>query len=152
MRAIFAAGCFWHVEETFRKVPGVTAVTSGYTGGNAEKPSYRRVCSGRTGHAEAVLVEYDPKKATYDSLLDVFWRIHDPTTKDRQGPDVGTQYRSAIFYTTTEQKRAAEASLKRTQERLKRPIVTIIERAKEFYPAEEYHQRYLEKHGGVCGI
>jgi peptide-methionine (S)-S-oxide reductase len=148
-KAIFSAGCFWGVEASFREVKGVINVTAGYTGGKTHSPTYEQVCTDRTGHAESVLVEYDPKIVTYDQLLDVFWNIHDPTTKDRQGPDFGSQYRSAIFYGSEEQKQKALASKDRQQKSGRfgsRQIVTEITRATEFYPAEEYHQRYHEKH------
>jgi peptide-methionine (S)-S-oxide reductase len=147
--ATFGAGCFWGVEVAFRNVPGVKDATVGYLGGTLQNPTYRDVCTGRTGHAEAVQVEYDPSVVTYDRLLDVFWENHDPTTLNRQGPDVGTQYRSAIFYHTPEQKRAAEESKLRLEAsgKLRRPIVTEITEASAFYPAEDYHQRYLEKRG-----
>jgi peptide-methionine (S)-S-oxide reductase len=147
--ATFGAGCFWGVEVTFRNVEGVTATEVGYTGGTKTDPTYREVCSGTTGHAEAVRVEFDPSRVSFDELLDAFWESHDPTTLDRQGPDVGPQYRSAVFYHSPEQRAAAEAS----KERLARsgrhadPIVTEIAPAAEFYRAEEYHQRYLEKNG-----
>ena len=149
-KAIFAAGCFWGVEAAFREVPGVHAATSGYTGGTAANPGYRDVCSGLTGHAEAVLVEFDPGEVTYTALLEVFWELHDPTTLNRQGPDLGTQYRSAIFYTSPEQEQAALRSRQERQQRSSRPIVTEITAAGPFYPAEEYHQRYFEKHGRAC--
>jgi peptide-methionine (S)-S-oxide reductase len=145
--ATFAAGCFWGVEAAFREIPGVTATAVGYTGGTAEDPTYKQVCSGRTGHAEAVRVEYDPGKISYELLLDTFWRIHDPTTPNRQGWDVGTQYRSAIFVSDPQQQAAAAASLQAQQAEHRRPIVTQITPASAFYPAEEYHQRYLEKRG-----
>jgi peptide-methionine (S)-S-oxide reductase len=145
--ATFAAGCFWGVEATFRDVPGVVDVTSGYTGGSTERPTYEQVCSHRTGHAEAVLVGFDPARVGYDELLDVFWRMHDPTTPNRQGPDVGTQYRSAVFVHDEAQEKAAHASKERAQARFRRPIVTEISPATTFWPAEEYHQRYFEKHG-----
>lgn len=148
--AIFAAGCFWGVEAAFRQIPGVLEVTSGYTGGHTANPSYRDVCTGRTGHAEAVRVDFDPQKVAYEQLLDAFWKIHDPTTPNRQGPDVGTQYRSAIFTTDAEQQRLALASRDREQQNQRAPIVTEIAPAGEFYPAEEYHQRYFEKNGGVA--
>jgi peptide-methionine (S)-S-oxide reductase len=147
--ATFGAGCFWGVEVTFRNTPGVKDALVGYLGGTLANPTYRDVCSGRTGHAEVVRVEYDPGEVSYDKLLDVFWQNHDPTTRNRQGPDVGTQYRSAIFYHTPEQKRAAEGSLALLEAsgRFRRPIVTEITEASTFYPAEDYHQRYLEKRG-----
>jgi peptide-methionine (S)-S-oxide reductase len=148
-KAIFGAGCFWGVEEAFRQVPGVQSATVGYAGGTTTSPTYQQVCSGRTGHAEVCLVEYDPAVVTYDQLLDVFWSIHDPTTLNRQGPDVGEQYRSAIFYYTPEQEAAAKASKEKLDKsgKFKRPIVTQIAPAPEFYRGEEYHQRYFEKHG-----
>ena len=148
-KATFGAGCFWGVEETFRKVKGVTATAVGYTGGELANPTYEDVCTDRTGHAEVVQVEYDPAQVSYDQLLDVFWSNHDPTTLNRQGPDVGMQYRSVVFYHTPEQKAAAEASRERQQKsgRFRRPIVTEIAPAAPFYRAEEYHQRYLEKRG-----
>ncbi len=148
-KAIFAAGCFWGVEAAFRQVEGVQEATSGYSGGHTEHPSYREVCSDRTGHAEVVQVEFDPAKVSYERLLDVFWQIHDPTQVNRQGPDVGTQYRSAVFYLTPEQETAAKESREQAQEGLKRPIATEITQASAFWPAEEYHQRYFEKHGFV---
>jgi len=148
-KALFGAGCFWGVEAAFRQVEGVLATAVGYSGGRLENPTYEDVCSGRTGHAEVVEVEYDPKKVPFDQLLDVFWENHDPTTLNRQGPDVGEQYRSAIFFLDPEQEAAARASKERLEKsgRYKRPIVTEITRASKFYGAEEYHQRYLEKHG-----
>ena len=153
--ATFAAGCFWGVEHTFRQVDGVTDTTVGYTGGHTENPTYREVCSGTTGHAEAVRVEYDPEVVSYDELLEVFWDCHNPTTRNRQGPDVGEQYRSVIFYHTPEQEQAARKSKKQLDEsgEYDRPIVTDIRPAQEFYRAEEYHQQYLEKQGrSSCGI
>jgi len=144
-KAIFGAGCFWGVEAAFRKIEGVVEATSGYSGGHTEVPSYGDVCSGATGHAEVVEVEYDPDKVSYEELLEVFWKEHDPTTKDRQGLDFGSQYRSAIFYTTPEQEAAAHASREKAQERYRKLIVTEIIPAAEFYRAEEYHQRYFEK-------
>lgn len=152
-KAIFAAGCFWGVEARFRKIPGVLDVQSGYTGGDVADPSYKMVCTGATGHAEAVEVTFDPAVVTYTGLLSAFWKMHDPTTPNRQGPDVGTQYRSIIFYLTPQQKKEAEASKKalETSGAFSRPIVTAILPAKPFYRAEEYHQRYLEKTGRVCG-
>ena len=147
--ATFGAGCFWGVEVTFRNVPGAKDAIVGYLGGTLKNPTYRDVCTGRTGHAEVVQVKYDPAEVSYDKLLDVFWENHDPTTLNRQGPDVGTQYRSAIFYHRPEQKRVAEESKARLEAsgRFRRPIVTEITEATAFYPAEDYHQRYLEKRG-----
>jgi peptide-methionine (S)-S-oxide reductase len=147
--ATFGAGCFWGVEVAFRQVRGVRDARVGYLGGTLANPTYKDVCTGRTGHAEVVQVEYDPAQVTYDRLLEVFWENHDPTTLNRQGPDVGTQYRSAIFYHSPEQKAAAEASKSRLEAsgKLRRPIVTEITAASTFYPAEDYHQRYLEKRG-----
>ena len=148
-KATFAAGCFWGVEAAFRQVKGVAEVTVGYTGGTLENPTYEDVCSDRTGHAEAVEVEYDPRVVSYEQLLDVFWDLHDPTTRNRQGPDVGSQYRSAIFSHTSEQAAAAQAAKERVERegRYARPIVTEIVPAATFWRAEEYHQRYYEKHG-----
>ncbi|HSD71434.1 MAG TPA: peptide-methionine (S)-S-oxide reductase MsrA [Thermoanaerobaculia bacterium] len=148
-KATFAAGCFWGVEAAFRQVPGVVDAAVGYTGGKLANPTYEDVCSDRTGHAEAVQVEFDPTRVSYDRLLDVFWENHDPTTKNRQGPDVGTQYRSAIFFHDADQEKAAAESRDRLEKsgRFRRPIVTEIVPAATFWRAEEYHQRYLEKHG-----
>jgi peptide-methionine (S)-S-oxide reductase len=148
-KAIFGAGCFWGVESAFREVPGVTEVASGYAGGNTENPSYKEVCTGTTGHAEVVEVEFDPERVSFDQLLDVLWNTHDPTTSNRQGPDVGSQYRSAVFFHGPDQQSAAEASVKRLTEsgRFPNPVVTEITPAPQFYRAEEYHQRYFEKHG-----
>jgi peptide-methionine (S)-S-oxide reductase len=150
--ATFAAGCFWGVEDAFRRVPGVVEVVSGYTGGHVENPTYRQVCSHTTGHAEAVDVTFDPEKVDYDTLLNVFWQIHDPTQLNRQGPDVGDQYRSAIFTHGDGQRAAAIASRDREQGNRSRPIVTQIIPVTHFWPAEEYHQRYFEKNGGACHI
>ncbi len=144
-KAIFGAGCFWGVEAEFRKVEGVIEVASGYSGGDTENPTYGEVCSVATGHAEVVEVEYDPSKVSYEELLELFWKEHDPTQLNRQGPDVGTQYRSVIFFVTPEQETAAHASKEKAQERFKKPIMTEIRPASEFYRAEEYHQRYFEK-------
>ncbi len=148
-KATFGAGCFWGVEATFRKLDGVESTAAGYLGGTLERPTYRDVCSGSTGHAEVVEVEYDPDRISYDRLLDAFWECHDPTTPNRQGPDVGSQYRSAIFFHTPEQEAAAEASKRELMQsnRFSRPIVTEITPASTFYRAEEYHQQYLEKRG-----
>jgi peptide-methionine (S)-S-oxide reductase len=148
--AIFAAGCFWGVEAAFRQVPGVIDAVSGYIGGNTENPTYREVCNHTTGHAEAVEVTFDPSQVSYDTLLDLFWQMHDPTQLNRQGPDVGDQYRSAIFTQGQEQQDAAIASRDREQTRLNRPIVTQIVPAQKFWPAEAYHQRYFEKNGGAA--
>ncbi len=148
-KAAFAAGCFWHVEADFRKVKGVVDVVSGYMGGHTENPRYEDVHTGRTGHAETVEVTFDPSAVSYEDLLNVFWEIHDPTTPNRQGPDVGHQYRSVIFYYNEEQRKAAEESKGRLQRsgRYEGRIVTEIVPATTFWRAEEYHQRYLEKHG-----
>jgi peptide-methionine (S)-S-oxide reductase len=146
-KATFAAGCFWHVEDAFRQVEGVAVTRVGYIGGNTKSPTYEQVCTDRTGHAEAVEVTYNPALVSYEELLDVFWANHDPTTKNRQGPDIGTQYRSAIFAHDPLQQKSAEASRERAQEKLSRPIVTQILDAPEFYEAEEYHQQYYEKRG-----
>ena len=150
-RATFAAGCFWGVEAAFREVEGVVTTSVGYTGGLTSDPVYEQVCSGTTGHAEAVDVWFDPDLVSYDDLLNVFWSIHDPTTPNRQGWDMGSQYRSAIFFHDAEQENIATASRDERQASLTRPIVTEIVPAPAFYDAEEYHQRYFEKHGGaVC--
>jgi peptide-methionine (S)-S-oxide reductase len=146
-KAIFAAGCFWGVEADFRQIPGVTATRVGYIGGHTTSPTYEQVCSHTTGHAEAVEVTFDPEQVSYDELLDVFWHAHDPTQLNRQGWDVGDQYRSAIFFTSPEQQEAALASKERAQADTRKPIVTQIEPAGEFYEAEDYHQQYLEKRG-----
>jgi peptide methionine sulfoxide reductase msrA/msrB len=154
-QASFGAGCFWGVEAAFQAIPGVKETAVGYQGGSLKNPSYEDVCTGRTGHAEVVHVEFDPKKVTYDQLLDLFWEEHDPTTSNRQGPDVGTQYRSVIFYYTPAQKEAAEKSKAKLEAsgRLKRPVVTQIVPAPDFYRAEEYHQKYLAKRGqSHCAI
>jgi peptide-methionine (S)-S-oxide reductase len=148
-KAIFAAGCFWGVEATFRQIPGVISTRVGYTGGQTANPTYKDVCTDRTGHAEAVEVEYDPRKVSYDQLLKVFWENHDPTQVNRQGPDWGTQYRSAIFFTTPEQEAAAKASKAHLEQSgaYGKPIATQIVPAGPFYEAEDYHQQYLEKRG-----
>lgn len=155
-KATFAAGCFWGVEAAFRKTDGVLGVTAGYTGGGVKNPTYEQVCSDRTGHAEAVLVEFDPDVVSYDRLLDLFWSIHDPTTPNRQGPDVGRQYRSAVFYHNPEQRDKALASRERAEKVGRwagRRIVTEVVPAQEFYRAEEYHQRYFERRGtATCRV
>jgi peptide-methionine (S)-S-oxide reductase len=154
-KAMFGAGCFWGVETTFRNVKGVSDAAVGYAGGTTENPTYEDVCSSRTGHAEVVEVEFDPAVVSYRQLLDVFWANHNPTTLNRQGPDVGTQYRSVIFYYSPEQRAEAEASRAELENsgRFRQPIVTQIEPAPAFYRAEEYHQRYLEKRGQAhCAI
>ena len=154
-KATFAAGCFWGVEATFRQIPGVTATRVGYTGGNLGNPTYKDVCTDSTGHAEAVEIEYDPAKVSYGDLLNVFWENHDPTQLNRQGPDFGTQYRSAIFYHSPEQEQAASASKQALEEsrQFSRQIVTQIVPAVTFYEAEDYHQQYLEKRGmATCHI
>src|SRR5437867_10599729 len=154
-KATFGAGCFWGVEETFRKLKGVVSTAVGYAGGTKENPTYEDVCTDKTGHAEVVEVEFDPSQINYDVLLDVFWSNHNPTTMNRQGPDVGMQYRSVIFYHSPAQRAAAEASKEKIEQcgRFKRPIVTAIEPAPAFWRAEEYHQRYLAKRGQAhCAI
>jgi len=153
--ATFGAGCFWGVESAFSRVPGVTGTTVGYMGGTQDNPTYHDACTGSTGHAEVVQVTFDPLKVSYEQLLDVFWNIHDPTTPDRQGVDIGSQYRSAIFYHNPEQKIAAERSRDQVNQSgiFLRPIITEITPATVFWRAEDYHQRYHEKHGGSgCGI
>jgi peptide-methionine (S)-S-oxide reductase len=153
---MFGAGCFWSVEEAFRQLAGVVNVAVGYSGGTVPNPSYRMVCSEQTGHAEVVHVQYDAEQVSYDDLLSVFWQIHDPTTLNRQGVDIGSQYRSAIFFYSDEQRARAEASKKELQQsrHFGRPIVTEVTPAGVFYRAEEYHQRYLEKAGlsEGCGV
>ena len=147
--ATFAAGCFWGVEAAFRRIRGVRATSVGYTGGHAPRPTYEQVCDGRTGHAEAVRVEYDPAIVSYEALLDAFWRAHDPTQVNRQGPDIGEQYRSAIFAHGADQERAALASRAAAAARLPRPVATAIEPAGDYWPAEDYHQQFFEKRGMV---
>ncbi|KAJ1970160.1 hypothetical protein IWQ62_000129 [Dispira parvispora] len=146
-KATFAAGCFWSVELVFKRIPGVGTIQVGYTGGHVEKPTYEQVCTGNTGHAEAVQMEYDPQVVNYSKLLTAFWNKHDPTTLNRQGADLGTQYRSAIFYHNEEQKALAEQSKREQEVQLGKPVVTEIVPAQTFYPAEEFHQGYLEKRG-----
>jgi peptide-methionine (S)-S-oxide reductase len=154
-KATFGAGCFWGVEETFKKLRGVRSTAVGYAGGTKENPTYEDVCTDKTGHAEVVEVEFDPLQVKYEDLLDIFWSNHNPTTLNRQGPDVGTQYRSVIFYHSPEQKAAAESSKEKIDKsgRFRRPVVTQVEAAPRFWRAEEYHQRYLEKRGQThCAI
>jgi peptide-methionine (S)-S-oxide reductase len=145
--ATFGAGCFWGVEAAFRRIDGVTNTRVGYAGGGVDNPTYKQVCSDATGHAEVVEVAYDSERVPYEQLLAVFWAEHDPTQVNRQGPDVGSQYRSVIFVHDDEQRAAAEASRARVQERLGRPVATAIEDAPPFWEAEDYHQQYLEKRG-----
>ncbi len=148
-RAAFAAGCFWGVEEEFRKTRGVVATAVGYSGGKVPNATYKQVCAGTTGHAESVLVEFDPKEVSYEVLLDLFWRLHDPTTLNQQGPDFGEQYRSVIFYFNDSQKEKALQTIAHVQTELKEPIVTEIVPKSAFYFAEDYHQQYVEK-GGIA--
>jgi len=145
--ATFAAGCFWGVEAAFQKIKGITKTTVGYTGGKTKSPTYEQVCTNKTGHAEAIQIMYNPAEIKYDRILEIFWSTHDPTQLNRQGPDIGTQYRSAIFYHSEEQKKIAEQSKESKQKQYNKKIVTEIIPAQEFYPAEEYHQKYLEKQG-----
>ena len=145
--ATFAAGCFWGVEAAFRQINGVKSTRVGYTGGKMENPSYEDVCTDETGHAEAVEVTFDPKKTPYEKLLDVFWSNHNPTQGNGQGPDVGTQYRSAVFYHNAKQRELASKSLKEQQKKYDKKITTEIKLAEKFYVAEDYHQHYLEKRG-----
>ena len=152
-QVIFAAGCFWGVQFYFDQVPGVVSTTVGYTGGTTEDPTYEEVCTHTTGHAEAVLVEFDDKKISFETLCKHFFRLHDPTQLNRQGPDIGDSYRSAIFYVTDEQKEIAEKVMGEAQKNFKEPIVTQIEQAGPFYKAEDYHQKYAERTGrGMCHV
>ena len=153
-KAIFGAGCFWGVEAAFQNMPGVTATAVGYGGGTLADPTYADVCTGKTGHVEVVEVRFDPEQVSYEDLLALFWEIHDPTTPNRQGPDIGTQYRSAIFYADAEQEAAARASkaARARSGRLSGEIVTEITAAPTFYPAEDYHQKYFEKRGIAHGL
>jgi peptide-methionine (S)-S-oxide reductase len=148
--ATFAAGCFWGVEDAFARIPGVTETAVGYMGGDLQNPRYEDVCTDRTGHAEVVQLQFDPNQVTYERLLEIFWQIHDPTTLNRQGPDVGTQYRSAVFTHDEAQRKAAVALKEQLQAsgRFRRPIVTAITPATTFWRAEDYHQKYFQKHGG----
>lgn len=147
--ATFGAGCFWGIEAAFRRIPGVLTATSGYMGGHVENPTYRQVCTDTTGHAEVVQVTFDPEKVTFERLLEAFFGMHDPTQLNRQGPDIGTQYRSVIFYHSPEQEKTAREALENLQKqgRFSRPIATQLVAAPDFWPAEEYHQRYLERRG-----
>ncbi len=151
-KALFGAGCFWGVEETFRKIPGVVKTEVGYTGGHTLNPTYQSICEGDTNHAEVVLVEYDNKKISYDKLLNHFWKCHDPTTLNRQGPDIGTQYRSAIFYFDDNQKKLATESKINFAKENNLIIVTEISQLSDYYKAEEYHQKYIQKTGLHCAV
>ena len=153
-KATFGAGCFWHIEEGFKNLKGIILTSVGFMGGNLKNPSYKDVCTGTTGHAEVIHCEYDPKVISYESLLDVFWNIHDPTTLNRQGLDIGTQYRSVIFFHNEEQEKTANLSKIKLEKsgKLKNKIVTEIRPAQGFYKAEEYHQKYFEKHGITCRV
>ncbi len=153
-KATFGAGCFWHVEADFAKIKGVVSTSAGFMGGKTQFPTYEEVCTGKTGHAEIVHLEYDPKVVSYEQLLDAFWKMHDPTTPNRQGPDKGTQYRSVIFFHDKDQEKAANASKDKMDKSgtFKDPIVTEIHSAAEFYRAEDYHQHYADKHPGACGF
>ena len=151
-KATFGAGCFWGVEVDFRNVPGVKDAAVGYMGGDVPNPSYEQVCTDRTGHAEVVQVEYDPAEVSYETLLKTFWHAHDPTQRNRQGPDVGRQYRSVIFFHTPEQQEQALASRAKMQARSTQPVVTEIEPAQDFWRAEEYHQQYLVKRGRASSL
>jgi peptide-methionine (S)-S-oxide reductase len=152
-KATFGAGCFWGVEVAFRNLPGVKDAAVGYMGGTLENPTYEQVCTDRTGHAEVVQVEFDSDQVSFDEVLDTFWSVHDPTQLNRQGPDVGTQYRSVIFFHSPEQQEQALASKARVQAQVDPPVVTEVESASEFWPAEDYHQQYLVKRGlATCAI
>jgi peptide-methionine (S)-S-oxide reductase len=152
-KATFGAGCFWGVEEAFRQLKGVASTAVGYEGGATDRPTYRDVCTDETGHAEVVEVTYDPKLISYDQLLDLFWKSHNPTTLNRQGPDVGSQYRSAVFFHSPEQEKTAKASKEKAQKNFRNPIVTQVVPAETFWKAEDYHQQYLAKRGlGSCHI
>ncbi|MEK6932425.1 MAG: peptide-methionine (S)-S-oxide reductase MsrA [Nanoarchaeota archaeon] len=151
-KASFAAGCFWGVQAAFDKIKGVIKTVVGYTEGDFKNPSYKKVCSGKTGHAEAILIEFNPEIVSYEKLLEIFWKIHDPTTINRQGPDVGSQYRSAIFYFNDKQRIKALNSRDKEAKKYKNKIVTQIVKTKEFYPAEDYHQKYYLTHTVVCHI
>ena len=148
--ATFGGGCYWCTEAIYQMIPGVKSVSSGFAGGTRENPTYEEVCTGTTGHAEVIQIEYDPKKVSYEKILDTFWEAHDPTTLNRQGHDSGTQYRSIILFHNEEQRVAAEKSKHEASEKFGAPVVTEIVALREFYPAEEYHQKYYQKHGGVA--
>lgn len=150
MKAMFGAGCFWHVQHAFDKLDGVTKTTVGYSGGNKKDPSYEDVCSGTTDHVEVVLLEYNENQISYEELLNAFFKMHDPTQHNRQGPDIGIQYRSVIFYFDEKQKRLSENKIKEEQRNFDKEIATSVEKARKFYTAEEYHQKYFVKHGHVC--
>ena len=153
-KAIFGAGCFWHIQDRFKKVKGVSSTSVGYSGGKKDSPTYEQVCTGDTGHAEVVEVDFDPSVVTYSELLDVFWSCHDPTTKDRQGPDIGHQYRSVIYYLDDRQKKLAEESMNDISKsgRFRDSVVTEIHPIKEYYKAEDYHQDYFDKKGALFGL
>ena len=153
-KAIFGAGCFWHIQDRFKKVKGVSSTSVGYSGGKNDSPTYEQVCNGDTGHAEVVEVDFDSSIVTYSELLDVFWACHDPTTKDRQGPDIGHQYRSVIYYLDDNQRKLAEESMNdmNKSERFRDSIVTEIHPIKEYYRAEDYHQDYFDKKGSLFGL
>ena len=153
-KAIFGAGCFWHIQDRFKKVKGVSSTSVGYSGGKKDAPTYEQVCTGDTGHAEVVEVDFDPSVVTYSELLDVFWSCHDPTTKDRQGPDIGHQYRSVIYYLDDRQKKLAEESMNDISKsgRFRDSVVTEIHPIKEYYKAEDYHQDYFDKKGSLFGL
>ena len=153
-KAIFGAGCFWHIQDKFKKVDGVSSTSVGYSGGKIDSPTYEQVCSGDTGHAEVVEVNFDPNIVTYSELLDIFWLCHDPTTKDRQGPDIGHQYRSVIYYLDDKQRKLAEESMNNMNKsgRFRDSIVTEIYPIKEYYKAEDYHQDYFDKKGSLFGL
>ncbi len=147
-KATFAGGCFWGIEEVFRALPGVKSTRAGYTGGEMKNPTYEDVCTDKTGHAEAVEIKFDPKKISFEKILKIFWSVHDPTQLNRQGPDVGSQYRSVIYYHSAKQKKTAELSLAKRQKEMSGKIVSKIVKASKLYAAEEYHQQYMVKHKG----
>ncbi len=150
MKATFAAGCFWGVQATFDEIKGVVSTRVGYTGGKTKNPNYKDVCTGSTGHAEAIEIVFDPKHVTFEKLLDLFWKIHDPTQVNRQGPDEGTQYRSVVFYHNEEQKNLAEKSKQKLENTIKKKVATEVTKASVFYKAEAYHQKYYLTHPNVC--